>query len=385
MKSKKRSKLLHALAAASILCVGVLFLTFAMSSNNAANRDFIAYWSAGKQLLHHANPYDSQAVLAIEKGAGLSDAKPLIMRNPPIAFPMVIALGLLSVRVGAILWSLLISAALMVSIRFIWKMSGSHADSLHLVGYMFPPALACLLAGQIGIFLLFGMTMFLYLHETRPYLAGASLLICAMKPHLFIPFGVILLLWSVANKTYKVLIGVSAALGVSFLFSCLIDPRGWSQYQQVANGIQDLFIPTLSLCFRLLLHRNWLWLQLVPALLGTKWAVRFFWDRRDEWDWREQGMHILLVSVMVAPYAWFTDEAVLLPAILSGLYVASDAGKSLLSFVFFTGIALLEVFAGIPMTTGFYLWTTPVWLMWYLWALRPLINLHEREAEVITL
>ena len=69
---------------------------------------------------------------------------------------------------------------------------------------------------------------------------------------------------------------------------------------------------------------------------------------------------------MAAPYAWFTDEAVLLPAILFGLYRASDAGRSLLSFGCIAGVALVEVVAGVPLNSGFYLWTAPAWLLWYL-------------------
>ena len=45
----------------------------------------------------------------------------------------------------------------------------------------------------------------------------------------------------------------------------------------------------------------------------------------------------------------------------------------------------IEVLAGVRINSPFYLWTTPAWLMWYLWASRPLINLHEREVDAITL
>ncbi len=87
MTSNERlGKLIHTLAVASILGVGALILAYAMSSSNAANRDFISYWSVGKQLIHHGNPYDGPAILKLEKDAGFSDAAPFFMRNPPIAF-----------------------------------------------------------------------------------------------------------------------------------------------------------------------------------------------------------------------------------------------------------------------------------------------------------
>jgi hypothetical protein len=32
------------------------------------------------------------------------------------------------------------------------------------------------------------------------------------------------------------------------------------------------------------------------------------------------------------------------------------------------GAALIELIAGVYLTTPFYLWTTPAWLIWYLYA-----------------
>jgi hypothetical protein len=52
-----------------------------------------------------------------------------------------------------------------------------------------------------------------------------------------------------------------------------------------------------------------------------------------------EGCLLLLVSVVTAPCAWFTDEAIVLPAILVGLYRASNAVRSLLPFGFIAGIA----------------------------------------------
>ena len=65
------------------------------------------------------------------------------------------------------------------------------------------------------------------------------------------------------------------------------------------------------------------------------------------------------------PPARFTDETVLLPAILVGLYRASDAGRSLLPFACIAGVALLGVLAGIGTNSGIYIWTAPEWLAWY--------------------
>jgi uncharacterized membrane protein (DUF106 family) len=87
---------------------------------------------------------------------------------------------------------------------------------------------------------------------------------------------------------------------------------------------------------------------------------------RSQIDWNL----LLLVSVMVAPYAWFTDEAVLLPAILAGIFLAADNKQSLMPFYVIAGIAFLEVLCGVVTNSGFYVWTAPAWVLWYLLATR---------------
>jgi hypothetical protein len=155
----KRSPLRMA-AAACMLAISVCILAFAMSGNNAANRDFLCYWAAGHQLVNHGNPYDGPAILRLERQAGFTDSRPFFMRNPPTAFFMAWPLGFVGVRTGAVLWSLGLVGALMISIRLLWIMHGRPIDRVHLIGYCFAPVLACLLAGQIGIFLLLASCFF---------------------------------------------------------------------------------------------------------------------------------------------------------------------------------------------------------------------------------
>ncbi len=363
---------LRMVAAGLMLAAGACILAFAISGSDAANRDYVSYWAAGQQLVHHGNPYDSEAVLRLERAAGLVGQQPLLMRNPPLAFVLTLPLGLVSVRVGAIVWSLALVAALMASIRMLWIVQGRPRDRLYLAGYVFPPALACLLAGQVGIFLLLGVTLFLFLHRSRPSLAGASLLLCALKPHLFLPCGIVLVAWIVLRKAYPILLGAAAALLASLALLLFLNAGIWSQYAhgERAENIQNLFIPCLSVLLRIAIDRNALWIQALPELAGCAWAIWYFWKRRERWSWVDHGALLLLVSVMVAPYAWFTDEVLLLPAILAGLYRSLNAGRSFVPFGCIAGVALIEVLAGVPLASGLYVWTAPAWLAWYLYAIR---------------
>jgi Glycosyltransferase family 87 len=380
-------------AATCMLALGVCILAIAMSGSEAENRDYHVYWAVGQQLVHHhhGNPYDSAAMVQILRQAGSKSNTNMILRNPPSALFITLPLGFVSIRTGAIIWSLAVILSLMVSIRMLWTMQGRPQDRLHLIGYIFPPALACLLAGQLGTFILLGVTLFLYFHTSKPYFSGVALLLCALKPHLFLPFGVVLFAWIVLRKAYPILLGASVALIASVALSLVLDPAVWSHYARAerAENIQNLFIPCVSLVFRVAIHRKAIWLQILPALAGCVWGIWYFATRRDRWSWVDHGALLLLISVMVAPYAWFTDEVILLPAILAGLYRASNAGRSLLPFGCIAGVALLQVIAGVPLTSGFYVWTAPAWLAWYLYAVRGTsvdaleVPNHHAQAELL--
>jgi hypothetical protein len=363
-------KPLRVLAAACILAIGASIFVFAVSNDSAGQKDFVEYWASGQQLMHGANPYDSQAVYRLERSAGFDGDHPLLTFSPPVVLILALPLGMLSAKTGVILWLLAILVALVVSIRMIWEMHGRPENRLHLLGYCFAPVLACLMAGQLGIFLLFGIVFFLRFQAAWPWVSGVLLLPCALKPHLFLPVAVVVLMWAVYQRRYRVLAG----LGVAILAGCIVvtflDPAIWAQYQAMMRVSRplDLFIPTLSLILRLVIDRNADWLQFLPEVCASLWAVWYFQTRRAQWNWNHHGLLLLLVSALCTPYAFFSDEAILLPAVLGAIYWARDRDRSLIPFGVVAGAAMLEVFAGVKMTSAYYLWTTPAWLGWFLYA-----------------
>lgn len=357
------------LIAITILCGGIVFLTFAMTSDSAANRDFISYWAAGVELIHNADPYEPQAILALERSAGYQGERPLLMRNPPFAMFLTLPLGLLRPKTGAILWSLAIIACLAVSIRILWTLHGRPKGRLHLAGYFFPPALACLLAGQTGAFLLLGLVLFLAMERKSPTAAGLALLLCALKPHLFLPFAVSLTLWMISVRPWRMLLGLIAGCVSASVVATLFRPAIWSDYVALLHtaGIESEFIPTFSAVLRVAVDRNAAWLQFVPVALGCIWAAWYFLRHRLVWDWRREGSLVILVSLWLAPYAWFTDETALLPPILAALYTLDRTRRPIWPVAIPAAVALVEVLSHVPLTSGLYIWTSTAWLAAYVY------------------
>ena len=158
--------------------------------NAPYTRDYIFYWATGQQLVRHANPYDPVAVTQIERAAGLPPKlNPGLMRNLPWALPLVYPLGFLSLRVGWILWYLLLLACLAVSVHLLWIIYGRPRNRRILLGFPSGRRCSACSTDKPRCSLLLGLVLFLRLHRTRPFLAGISLWLCALKPHLFLPFG----------------------------------------------------------------------------------------------------------------------------------------------------------------------------------------------------
>jgi hypothetical protein len=369
-------------AIVEFLVVGISTVAFAftivgiivsvLGSDAAGRRDFAEYWASGYQLAHHANPYDGNAILGLERSIGSSPTVPvLIMWNPPSALLLVLPLGFLGPQTADLLWSLLLLASLVVSVQMVRIMNGRPKNQLHLLGYSFAPALVCLMAGQVSLFMLLGLVLFLYLHQSRPFLAGVSLWLCLLKPHLFLPVGVVLLVWAVTTRSYKLLAGVVAALGFSIGVAVLWDPLVWVHYVQMMSAttaqLQQEPIPCLSIILRWAISRKTMWLQYVPSILCCIWALAYYRKHRDRWDWIEHGGLLTLVSVLFAPYTWFVDQAILIPALLHGVYLARS--QSLIAiFALASAVIEIEALRGPQlMHSVLYLWTAPAWFAWYLY------------------
>ena len=276
-----------AVVAGLAFAVTALFMfAVPLSGHMAGSRDFVAYWATGQQLVHHANPYDRNAVMEMEHSAGLAASGVLMMRNPPWALPLAYPLGFLGLRMAAILWSLLLLSCLPLSVRMVRILHGSPPNRIHWLALSFTPALICLVMGQTSLFALLGLVLFLRYHSTRPYAAGLSLWLCMLKPHLFLPFAAALAAWIVVSRSYKVLAGAATSIAVTSLAAFFIDPAAWQDYWRMmrAPNIEQEFVPCLSDAIRYWINPQATWLQYLPAGLCCIWALVYYWRRRAAWD-----------------------------------------------------------------------------------------------------
>jgi Glycosyltransferase family 87 len=344
---------------------------------NVGNRDSIQYWATGHLLVEHQNPYDPGAVERLEGSQGQVGAmRPLMFRVPPWGLVLLAPLGLLDPFWAWFVWFSCSVAAVVLSVRACLELFGAKGDvasNCALAAYLFAPVLACIEAGQIGAFLLLGIVLFLRWEQKWPFLAGAALILPFAKPHLFLLFGVACGLWIIFRRRWVTLAGFSASLILSVVVALLFDPAAFVHYRGMLaqQAIWAEFIPSLAGVFRLVVAHGLFWVQFLPSLVGAGWTVWFWTRHRVEWDWRQHGLRVLLVSVLVSPYAWLPDEIVLLPVIyqaavwLFGSRASRKRAALVGTLMALNALLLVMAVVQVPLPSGAYVWSGLVWIGWY--------------------
>jgi len=226
--------ILRRLAAAAIVLTGLLVISV---GSRPTSKDYISYWSAGRLLLHRADPYSASQVLALEKSQGYSEIKPIIMRNPPWALLLVVPLGFGNPVVGLLLWTIAAAGCILIFIRLL---NVSPEDRVF--AFLFAPALGAICSGQSSPFLLLGFSLFLHFFQSRPFLAGASLLLMAIKPHLFLVFWMLLLVDCIYRRRFFILVGGTCVLVAGSASPRLTSRMPWRALQIAIATVLALLV-----------------------------------------------------------------------------------------------------------------------------------------------
>lgn len=317
--SNSTSRLLRYFAIAVLALIPVSVI--ATLGSHANQNDFVEYWAAGKLFAERANPYSGTMILAIEKSRGFSPADPLIMLNPPWIMPLVAPLGFLPAIPALVLWIVACAGCIAAAVALLQLPANNRG-----LAFLFAPVLGSFMMEQSSPFLLLGLALFLRLERTRPFLAGASLALMAIKPHLFLVFWVALAGDCLYRRRWTVAAGFAASLATVSGLVTLVVPSIWRNYLEVVRSstLEKNAYPTLPSLLRATIDVQLVWIALVPSFLAVLWGAAYFWKRRKVWNWRIQGMPVLLVTVLTSPYSWISDQVVLLPPVAAALDPASD-------------------------------------------------------------
>jgi hypothetical protein len=322
---------------------------------NTRVNDFTFYWTAAHELLAGHNPY-------------APTPHGFVMLAPPWIFPVTLSFGALPLDVAQFLWLAVSTFALTIAGIWLRELYGE-GQSPFVTGLLvatFGAVLVMFLLGQTVPLVLFGLAGFLRYESRRSYLAGAFLFLAALKPQIVFLLWPVLLLCGLFQQRWKTLMGFAATFSLASIFALAMRPSVFREYWTILRAKEVHSYGSSAIGALLSRASGSAWMQYLPMALAFVWLFWCWQTVKPNWDWKTQLPGILAVSLAGAPYAWFSDQAVLLPAVLyaggrlrrAGVPIAPPAVAYLLLNL--SGLGLL-----LDRKVGGYSWMPLAWLVFY--------------------
>lgn len=331
-----------------LLCLrGILLSQFGQAAQPGRIADFVTYWAAGHLFLTGQHPYSPSQILHLEHLINPLFARPQLMLCPPWTLPLFALAGGMSYHTAHLLWFVLSITLDGLSAIGLWAYFGGERSKLWiplLIAATFLQMGASEAVGQITPLILASLTAFLLLAKKEHYfLAGLCLFGLGIKPHLLYLVFLAILIWIVRQRRWPVLAGALLISLVALAISALYNPYSLDYLHQsypaaiaTACGIGGLLRGIFGL--------QHAWLQYLPTVIGTLWFIWYTWRRRAQWSWQRDLPILTMVSIASAPYAWYHDFILILPAIIA--LAARGAYRSSTALVCYMAAQIIMLLAG---------------------------------------
>jgi hypothetical protein len=342
--------------------------------------DFVEYWAAAKLLLNGGNPYSPAELFDAQRQIGWSQPEPLMMWNPPWTLSFTFPFGWVDYETAQFAWFLLHALVVFVGAQALWPTYGGDSQNSRyawLSSLTFAPTYFVLLLGQIGPLILLGLVGFLVFARKEAWgLAGASMTLVSVKPHLLYLLWLALFMWLANERQWKLFAGLVLAGAAIVLIPLLFNAGIYSRYFELIGtaGVSrplDWATPSLGTVLGEVLAIHGIWIRWLPSVVGGLWFF-WYWSRyAHTWDWVSELPLILLVSVATASFAWTFDHIVLVPAVIQGaVWTAKSERKQqrrLVIGIYLALAAILLIGKVIVRNDFWYFWVAPAFLLLYLY------------------
>ncbi|MGH9548465.1 MAG: glycosyltransferase family 87 protein [Terriglobales bacterium] len=307
MKTEQREELIAGLFA--LLGLGVLVFLMVLSARSfGAISDFPEYYSPARLICerHGAGGYSLPELTVAQHAHFPSMGERVVpLFVPPPGLAMLSPIGIVSPKVGTIIWKILCGTCLGVSLCFLRKTFALNRKQLFYLIAALSLSDACyeaLRIDQLAPVLLLGFAGSLFeLRRKRDIRAGFWLSLFMLKPQQFVP----LLAFLIGARKWKPLLicaGCWAVLGVLSLIQ--IGMAGWQNYfsllalPDIARYQQPELTPTLrGQLLRLFPANAHLVLLITAMVYCVVIALAFWWG----WKYRRAADPFMLAVLFVMP------------------------------------------------------------------------------------
>jgi hypothetical protein len=358
-RSKSRASWI-ALFAAILLCVASLWVWTRFGAD--LWNDHVQYWSAARVLLAGGNPYEPGALLDVQQAAGRQQEEAILMWNPPWVLTLFVPLAFVPYRTSALIWLLAQTAIVLGGCGYLWRLYGGNPNRSmrgFLIGILFPPVFLAIGFGQVSLILFLALVLFLWLVQAGRYTAaGASAFLMTIKPHLLVPFGIVLFAWALKRGRRRIFLGALGAAAVLSVAPVLLRPGIYGDYLAAigSHPPREFVTDTLAAGLRLIVGWDRFWVQFVPVVFGVVWAVSRWIKKRNDWSWPGELPLLALVSAVVAPYGWLIDFVTALPAVIQVAAIVSERENARVRRLLFAGYLCFVI----ALTTTHILFWNPI-------------------------
>jgi alpha-1,2-mannosyltransferase len=303
------------IAIAAGLFAVAAFALIGWPANLFVDHDFVQYWLAGRALLFGQDPYDPtlwRALHADVGGNGSEIAPGAGFLYPAVTAVAVLPFAVLPFALAAAAWfvALIASAVLglaalarrLFTARPRWDLA-----VLLLFAAVIRPDYLLPIDGNITGFLvaIVGVSLALLL-DRRAFGAGAVLGLAVVKPHLFLVYVPALVLFADARDRLRLLAGGATTAAVLLAVSLALRPSWIGEWTRQSLRIGSY--ARTNLWGVVPADAAWLASLLACALV----ALLLVWWRVTRPALPTASAAALAISVLLAPYAFMIDQAVLL-------------------------------------------------------------------------
>ena len=281
--------------------------------------DFYFIWSAGALVHRGLNPYDMELYRAQLAAIGWPATEtPLPHPHPINTVWLYWLLALLPFKVSLVVWSV-VSLAIIVwcAVSVAKTLECRDALSLRMIAFaavLFPPTLGHLIWGQMNVMILAGLVIFARYWRDKSYCrAGVGLSLTLFKPHILIPFFVVLTVWELSHRRIALLAGCGIGLALQIAASLVVAPDCLVWYSDAFDGISSQLLRVCGATVAQQVECACRVMYFKPTLLVMGSLVAIWLVRRLGYSLESMLCVVVPLSVCVAPYAWMHYFVVLVP------------------------------------------------------------------------
>ena len=302
-----------------ILLLAAFILLFPVTlPDGAGDLDLQAYWGSS-YLFAHGQDFSNYNALGNVQHTLTNRTQPDTQYAwfSPIGNVVLLPFTFIPFTRAVYYWLILNVVIFFYSTMLLWDQADKRVWIPLVAVFSFALTLISLIFGQINSLEVLGLALFLSLSKSnRHYLAGASLVLTTIKPHLVIITLPILFLDLLRKKEWKTLVGFFVALAACFVILFAFYPPWMQSFWTVISSGMSTVRETPTINGLLVLVNEFtigklIWL--ITLVAGIVW----WWLRGQNWNRRTFIDVSVTVGLIVSPIGWSYDQVMLIFPVLT--------------------------------------------------------------------